>query len=99
MFWKLIIGISIIACIVGGVIWISHGMEIYTKDREKVVTVIKDEVFGTTREEVSWKPTFKYGLLPDDANFMALPRSYGFVLGLSFAAIIGSAIMLKRSRS
>jgi len=98
MFWKLLIGTALVASTIGAVIWISHGMEFYTKDREKVVTVVKDELFGTTREEVTWVPTFKYGLLPDDAAVSALPRSYGFILGTSLAVILFSGWMIKRSR-
>lgn len=98
MIWRLLIGIAIVASIIGGVIWISHGSEIYTKDRERVVNVVKDELFGTTREEVTWVPTFKYGLLPDDASVTALPRSYGFILGTSLAVILFSGWMIKRAK-
>ncbi len=98
MIWRLLIGIAIIACIIGGVIWFSHGMQIYTKDREKVVTMVKDELFGTTHEEVTWVPTFKYGLLPDEPSVTALPRSYGFILGTSVAMIVFSGLMIKRSK-
>lgn len=98
MFWKLLIGTALVASIIGAVIWISHGMEFYTKDREKVVTIVKDELFGTTREEVTWVPTFKYGLLPDDVAITALPRSYGFILGTSLAVILFSGWMIKRSK-
>ena len=98
MIWKAIIALSIIAIIAGGVVWVSHGMEFFTKDREKVVTVVEDELFGTSREEVEWKETFKLGLLPDDTSVAVLHRSYGFILGTSLTAILVSLFMIRRQR-
>jgi len=99
MFWKIIIALAVVACIAGGVVWISHGMHIFTHDREEVITMEKDELFGTEREVVKWVDAFKLGLLPDAAEITLLHRSYAFILGSSAVAIILSIIMLRRSRT
>lgn len=99
MLWKSLILLSVIAILVGGGIWVSHGAHIFTKDREKVVEVTHDPIFGTEVEEVTWKETFDYGLLPDHDAITHLHRSYAFVLGLSTAVIIGSLIMIKRGKA
>ncbi len=99
MKWKLLIALSVAAIITGGVVWVLHGMEMYTKDREKVVTIVKDELFGTSNEVVEWKQTFRYGLLPDDASITVLHRGYAFVVGLAGAAIFLSIYMLRRKNA
>ncbi len=96
MMWKLLIVAAVIAIIVGGIVWVGDGMEIYTKTREKVVTEVKDELFGTTQQVVKWEPTFKYGLLPDDADVSVVHRGYVFVLGVSGMTILLSVFMLRR---
>lgn len=99
MLWKSLILLSVIAILVGGGIWLSHGAHIFTKDREKVVEVKHDPIFGTEVEEVTWKETFDYGLLPDHDAITHLHRSYAFVLGASTVVIIGSLIMIKRGKN
>lgn len=98
MIWKILIGVAITAIVVGGAVWINDGMQFFTKDREPIVTVTKDELFGTETESTTWVESFRLGLLPDDAAITAVHRSYGFILGVSGAVIIGSWIMLKRAR-
>lgn len=98
MFWKVLIAAAVLAILVGGGVWISDGMQFFTKDREPIVTVTKDPLFGTETESTTWVETFRLGLLPDDAAITAIHRSYGFILGVSGAVIIGSWIMLKRTR-
>ena len=98
MIWKLLIALAGLAILIGGIVWVSDGMNIYSKDREQVVKIIKDDLFGTTREEVSWIPAFKFGLLPGGTEVALIPGSYAFVLGISFSTIIGSFIMIRRSR-
>ena len=97
MIWKVMIGLAVVAILTGGAVWISDGMEIFTKTREPIVAVVKDELFGTTTEKTTWVETFKLGLLPDDASITTIHRSYGFILGVSAAAIGLSLIMLKRA--
>jgi hypothetical protein len=63
-----------------------------------VVVEKKDELFGTVTREVTYKPTFKYGFLPDDTSVTVLHRSYLFVLALAIPTIVGSVIMLRRGR-
>lgn len=99
MLWKSLIILSIVAMITGGAVWIGHGAHMFTRDREKVVEVKHDPIFGTEVEEVTWKETFTYGLLPDHTAITHLHRSYAFVLGLSTAVIVGSAVMIKRGRA
>ena len=99
MIWKILIGLSAAAIITGGVVWISHGMHAFTHDREEVITIEKDEIFGTDKEVVTWVETFKLGFLPDDNNISVVHRSYAFILGVSGAAIALSILMLRKSRS
>ena len=98
MIWKFIIVISVFAIIIGGIVWIAQGTQFYTKNREKVVTIIKDDLFGTTHEHTEWVETFKLGILPDDSSLTALHRSYAFIIGTGTAAIILSIVMLRRKK-
>ena len=98
MIWKALIALSVIAIIVGGIVWVADGTHIYTKDREKIVTVVKDELFGTETEKVEWKENFQLGLLPDSADLQHAYRSYAFILGSSFVAIVLGMVMIRRGR-
>lgn len=98
MIWKTLIALSVVAIIVGGGVWISHGMHTFTKDREQVVTKVTDELFGTVREEVTWVENFSFGFLPDDTAAIGLYRSYIFVIGASFFTTVVSAYMLRRKK-
>jgi hypothetical protein len=98
MLWKIIIAVSAVSIIAGGVVWIKDGMVLLPHDRERVVTVKKDELFGTTTEEITWKAVEPaYGLLPPTDTVSAIPNSFAFVLGSGIALIIGSMIMLRRT--
>lgn len=98
MIWKSVISASIVAILVGGYFWFAHGMQTLTKDRERVVTVVKDELFGTTHEVVEWKPTFVYGFFPDDTSVVTIYRGYSFVLGTSLVLIATSIVILRKQR-
>lgn len=87
MLWRILIVIGILAILVGGAAWISDGMHIYSKDHDEVVTMVKDDLFGTTHREVAYVPAFKFGLLPLDKTVAATPACYGFVLGVSVVLI------------
>jgi len=86
MIWRILIVIGILAILVGGAAWINDGMQIYSKDRNEVITMVKDDLFGT-RSETSYVPAFKFGLLPLDKTVAATPACYGFVLGVSVVLI------------
>ncbi|MCO6466430.1 MAG: hypothetical protein J5I53_07435 [Bradyrhizobiaceae bacterium] len=98
MLWKSLIVIAVLAIIAGGAVWISHGSHTLTKDREKVVTLEKDELFGTTHEKVEWVEKFTYGFFPDDTAVTTVYRGYVFVLGSSLAVIALSVVMLRRQK-
>lgn len=99
MIWKFCIIVAVLAVLVGGYFWISQGAHTLTKDRERVVTVVKDDLFGTSHEVVEWKPTFIYGFFPDDTSVLTVYRGYSFVLGLSLVLIATGTIMLRKSRT
>ncbi len=85
MIWRLLIVFGIVGILVGGWYWFADGMQVFSKDREEVVTVVKDPLFGTETKQVSYEPRFRFGLLPLDATPQAVPASYAFVAGTSLA--------------
>lgn len=87
MIWRLLIIIGIIGILVGGWYWVADGMQVFSKDREEVVTIVKDPLFGTETKQVAYEPRFRFGLLPLDATPQAIPVSYAFVAGTSLALI------------
>lgn len=97
MLWKLLIALGLVAVIVGGAIWISHGSQWYSKDRERVETVVNDPLFGTSRTEVTFVEKYSFGLLPDDIGIARLHNSYAFVLGAGLTSI-ALGLFLKRKR-
>ena len=82
MIWRILIATSLLAILIGGAVWINDGMQIYSKDRNEVITMVKDDLFGT-RSETSYVPAVRFGLLPLDKTVSATPACYGFVLGVS----------------
>lgn len=99
MIWRILIILGVLAIITGGAVWFSDGMQVFTKDREEVITIVKDELFGTTHEEKTFVPAFRLGLLPADSTVKDAPASYAFILGISFVIIILSVFNLRRSQS
>lgn len=95
MIWRTLIIIGILAILIGGAVWINDGMQIYTKDREEVVTIVKDELFGTTIRKVEYVPAFKFGLLPLDSTVADVPACLGSVLGFSIVVIAFSWYKLR----
>lgn len=87
MIWRLFIIIGIISILVGGWHWVADGMQVFSKDREEVVTIVKDPLFGTETKQVVYEPRFRFGLLPLDVTPQAIPASYAFVAGTSLALI------------
>jgi len=96
MIWRTLIITSILAILIGGGVWIKDGLQIYTKDREEVVTIVKDELFGTTTKKVEYVPAFKFGLLPVDSTVADAPACFGSVLGFSVVVIAFSWYKLRR---
>lgn len=78
---------GIVAILVGGFVWVSHGTHWYSKDRERIETIVKDELFGTERVEISFRPKYIFGMLPDDLDVTRFPNSYAFVLGCGLSAV------------
>lgn len=100
MLWRIIIIISLVSIVASGILWIKGGMVMWPHDREQVVTVVKDDLFGTTREETTWKNIEPaYGFFPIDSSVDAIPRSFIFVLGAGIGFSLVSMIMLKRQRT
>ena len=62
MTWKFVGGIWFaIALGIGGA-WFAHGMQMYTKDQERVVTKRINPDFGNEEQIVEWRPHFRLGL-------------------------------------
>lgn len=99
MFWKLLSVLGIVAIIAGGVVWAMHGFQAYSKDRERVETVVSDPLFGTQRTEVTYVEKYAFGLLPDDLDVMRFPNSYAFVLGTGVTALLVGMFMSRRRRT
>lgn len=98
MIWKLLLALGIVAFVTGGIVWFAHGQHVFTKDREKIITVVKDELFGTVHEEVEWKETFKLGLLPDSQHPLELYRSFAFIGGGGLTLALFSLYKIRRSK-
>ncbi len=87
MIWRLLIIIGILGILVGGGLWFKDGQQIFSKDREEVVTIVKDPLFGAETKQVTYEPRFRFGLLPLDATPQAVPASFAFVAGTSLMLI------------
>lgn len=98
MIWKALLALGLVAFLTGTVVWFVHGQQVYTKDREKVITLVEDELFGTTHEEVELKSSFKLGLLPDSLNPIHSYRSFAFIGGLSLTVVLFSMYKIRRSK-
>lgn len=60
--WK-IISIVAFALVIGiGIRWGLDGAQVFTKDKQQVVVVERDDVFGTEIENVTWEEGFWLGL-------------------------------------
>lgn len=98
MLWRVLIIASLLAIIAGGILWIVDGRHIYSKDREPIVEIRTDELFGTTDTVTTgYREERSFGLLPLDATVSDTPRSYAFVLGTSLA-VIGFSLYRSRKR-
>jgi hypothetical protein len=86
MIWRILIIVGILGFLVGGSLWFRDGQQILSKDREEVVTIVKDPLFGPTKQ-VSYEPRFRFGLLPLDATPLSIPASFAFVAGTSLMLI------------
>lgn len=98
MIWRILPWLGALAIVIGGAVWVSHGMQGFTKDLERVETVVKDDLFGTERVEVTFRPKYSFGLLPDDVSIWRVPNSYAFVLGAGFTSIAFGLYMQRRVR-
>lgn len=98
MIWKLLLALGVVAFLTGTIIWFAHGQHMFTKDREKVITLVEDELFGTTHEEHEWKETFELGLLPDSHHPMYFYRSFAFIGGLSISVALFSLYKIRRAK-
>lgn len=98
MIWKTLLALGLVAFLTGTVVWFAHGQHVFTKDREKVITMVEDELFGTTHEEVEWKETFELGLLPDSQHPFDVHRSFAFIGGLSLTVVLFSMYKIRRSK-
>lgn len=100
MLWKLIIALSCVSILAGGILWIKDGAILFPHDREEVRTTVTDPLFGTTKEEITWRSVEpKFGLLPQGTDLADIPRSYIFVVGASGAFILLALIIRKRQRN
>jgi hypothetical protein len=97
MVGRIITWLGIAAIVAGGIVWFSHGTHWYSKDRERIETVVKDELFGTERIEISFRPKYIFGMLPDDLDVARFPNSYIFVIGCGVTAIVIGTFMRRRT--
>lgn len=84
---KLLIALGLFGILVGGGFWAKDGFQIFSKDREMVVTEKRDELFGTISRETTFVPAFKFGLLPLNATVQDVPLCYAFVGGVSIVLL------------
>lgn len=98
MIWRVLIIAAVLAIVIGGVVWISGGTQTLTKDKEEVVTITPNTLFGGNDTTITYVDKFKLGLLPPSDSPADMPMSYAFILGTSGAAILLSFIMMRRSR-
>ena len=98
MIWRILIIAAVVAIVVGGIVWISGGTQTLTKDKEEVVTVTPNTLFGGNDTTVTYVEKFSLGLLPPSDSPADVPMSYAFILGTSGAVILLSFFMMRRSR-
>lgn len=98
MVWRILIIAAVIAIVAGGILWVMGGTQTLTKDKEEVVTITADPLFGDSTRSVTYVDKFQLGLLPPSDSPADVPMSYAFILGASGAAILLSVFMMRRSR-
>jgi len=98
MIWRILIIAALVTIVVGGIVWISGGSQMLTKDKEEVVTMTADPLFGDSTRNVTYVDKFQLGLLPPSDSPADVPMSYAFILGTSVAVILFSVFMSRRSR-
>lgn len=98
MIWRILIIAAVVAIVVGGVVWISGGTQTLTKDKEEVVTVTPNTLFGGNDTTVTYVKKFRLGLLPPSDSPSDVPMSYAFILGAGTTLILLSVFMMRRSR-
>ncbi|MCU0427558.1 MAG: hypothetical protein MUF71_18240 [Candidatus Kapabacteria bacterium] len=59
---KIIIAACVVIAAIALGIWVSHGSNIYTKDKVQVVVKTVNPNFGTEEEHIEWKDEFHLGL-------------------------------------
>lgn len=64
--WRIFQISSIVLIIVLSAFWWKDDFQLFTKDKREIVTIKKDEIFGTMVESRTWVEDFQLGLLPDD---------------------------------
>ncbi|NBO69289.1 MAG: hypothetical protein EBU66_03925 [Bacteroidetes bacterium] len=84
--WRILQIVLIVATITLIGLWIQDGLQVFTKDKSERITLIKDDIFGTTVEKREWVDDFQLGLLPDDP--MQPFRSLSFFIVLSSLSTI-----------
>ncbi len=60
--WELVRWLGLFIALVVLALWLAHGGHVFTKDKQMVVYREHDPIFGTSRERVEWKPSFRLGL-------------------------------------
>jgi len=86
MNWKITGIVSFVIALAVAGWWVADGAQIYSKDQRKETIKVKDEIFGTETEKITYVDDFQLGLLPH-----ALPVIGGFIL-------IGAFSFLKARR-
>ena len=83
--WKLSIAVFAVIVIAALGVWITHGSNIFTKDKVQVVVKTTNPNFGTEEEHIEWKDEFHLGL--DIA---------GPISGVALLGALGSFVMMRR---
>lgn len=102
MKWKIVMGIALLALILVIGKWLmdskSYGqLLMFSKDKKEIVTIVKDDLFGTEVKKSDWQKGFWFGLLPSDDAISykifvgALPLSLIFILSFVLAFIFNKA--------
>ena len=98
MIWRTLVVAAVLAIVIGGIFWIAGGTQTLTKDKEEVITITPNTLFGGSDTSVTYVEKFRLGLLPPSDSPTDVPMSYAFILGTSGAVILLSFFMMRRSR-
>lgn len=98
MIWRILIIAAVLGIVIGGIVWINGGTQTLTKDREEVVTITPNTLFGGNDTTITYVEKFQLGLLPPSDSPADVPMSYAFILGTGGALILLSFFMMRRSR-